>query len=76
MYTTADQKTQAIAALNMLVLVCPVFFLCRLVEDLELGRVLLFPIDDRQSRLDGQDHVSCVSESRGVKTSAHRLHYS
>ncbi|XP_067085682.1 chromodomain-helicase-DNA-binding protein 1-like isoform X3 [Osmerus mordax] len=28
------------------------------MKDLELGRVLLFPIDDRQSRLDGQDHLA------------------
>lgn len=30
------------------------------VSDLELGNVLLFPIDDKQSRLDGQDQVGSV----------------
>lgn len=29
------------------------------LSDLDLGNVLFFPIDDKQSRLDGQDHVSC-----------------
>jgi len=28
------------------------------VADLELGNVLLFPIDDKQSRLSGRDYVS------------------
>ena len=27
------------------------------VSDLDIGNVLLFPIDDKQSRLDGQDQV-------------------
>lgn len=31
-----------------------------LVSDLDLGNVLLFPIDDKQSRLDGQDQVESV----------------
>lgn len=30
-----------------------------LLSDLDLGNVLLFPIDDKQSRLDGQDQVGC-----------------
>lgn len=30
------------------------------VSDLDLGNVLLFPIDDKQSRLDGQDQVESV----------------
>lgn len=30
------------------------------VSDLELGHVLLFPINDKQSRLDGHDQVSFV----------------
>lgn len=34
-----------------------------LPADLELGHVLLFPIDDKQSRPDGQDQVSCGDES-------------
>lgn len=29
------------------------------LSDLDLGNVLFFPIDDKQSRSDGQDHVSC-----------------
>lgn len=33
------------------------------VSDLELGHVLLFPIDDKESRMDGQDQVSVISES-------------
>ncbi|XP_041696684.1 chromodomain-helicase-DNA-binding protein 1-like isoform X1 [Coregonus clupeaformis] len=30
------------------------------MKDLELGSVLLFPVDDKQSRLDGQDQVALV----------------
>lgn len=30
------------------------------VSDLDIGNVLLFPIDDKQSRLDGQDQVDSV----------------
>ncbi|XP_072294945.1 chromodomain-helicase-DNA-binding protein 1-like [Eucyclogobius newberryi] len=30
------------------------------MKDLELGNVLLFPIDDKQSRLDGQDQLALV----------------
>uniref|UniRef100_A0A8C2ALB5 Chromodomain helicase DNA binding protein 1-like n=1 Tax=Cyprinus carpio TaxID=7962 RepID=A0A8C2ALB5_CYPCA len=36
------------------------------MEDLELGNVLLFPIDDKQSRLSGRDYVS----QQAVYTSA------
>lgn len=31
------------------------------VSDLDLGNVLLFPIDDKQSRLNGQDRVGSAS---------------
>ncbi|KAK6313622.1 hypothetical protein J4Q44_G00150810 [Coregonus suidteri] len=31
------------------------------MKDLELGSVLLFPVDDKQSRLDGQDQVALVA---------------
>lgn len=34
-----------------------------LPADLELGHVLLFPIDDKQSRPDGQDQVSLSDET-------------
>uniref|UniRef100_A0A665T2P1 Chromodomain helicase DNA binding protein 1-like n=1 Tax=Echeneis naucrates TaxID=173247 RepID=A0A665T2P1_ECHNA len=30
------------------------------MKDLELGNVLLFPIDDKQSRLDGQDQLALI----------------
>ena len=37
--------------------VTPAILRVNCVSDLDLGNVLLFPIDDKQSRLDGQDQV-------------------
>uniref|UniRef100_A0A4W5L3R5 Uncharacterized protein n=1 Tax=Hucho hucho TaxID=62062 RepID=A0A4W5L3R5_9TELE len=34
------------------------------MKDLELGSVLLFPVDDKQSRLDGQDQVSIAEMTK------------
>lgn len=38
------------------------------MKDLELGHVLLFPIDDKQSRLDGQDHLALAVTQHRDKT--------
>ncbi|XP_024135189.1 chromodomain-helicase-DNA-binding protein 1-like [Oryzias melastigma] len=37
------------------------------MKDLELGSVLLFPIDDKQSRLDGQDQLALIVAQRRDK---------
>lgn len=37
------------------------------MDDLELGNVLLFPIDDKQSRLSGRDHLALIVAQRRDK---------
>ncbi|XP_071202774.1 chromodomain-helicase-DNA-binding protein 1-like isoform X1 [Salvelinus alpinus] len=47
------------------------------MKDLELGSVLLFPVDDKQSRLDGQDQVALiVSQQRARDNSLSGIHLS
>ena len=43
--------------------VTPAILRVNCVSDLDLGNVLLFPIDDKQSRLDGQDQVGTRPEA-------------
>ncbi|KAG7326159.1 hypothetical protein KOW79_009560 [Hemibagrus wyckioides] len=38
------------------------------MEDLELGNVLLFPVDDKQSRLSGRDHLALIVAQRRDKS--------
>uniref|UniRef100_A0A8C5CVN9 Chromodomain helicase DNA binding protein 1-like n=1 Tax=Gadus morhua TaxID=8049 RepID=A0A8C5CVN9_GADMO len=47
------------------------------MKDLDLGNVLLFPIDDKQSRLDGQDQVALiVAQQRDRSNNLSGIHLS
>uniref|UniRef100_A0A674C1R6 Chromodomain helicase DNA binding protein 1-like n=1 Tax=Salmo trutta TaxID=8032 RepID=A0A674C1R6_SALTR len=47
------------------------------MKDLKLGSVLLFPVDDKQSRLDGQDQVALiVAQHRARDNSLSGIHLS
>uniref|UniRef100_A0A8K9UZS4 Chromodomain helicase DNA binding protein 1-like n=1 Tax=Oncorhynchus mykiss TaxID=8022 RepID=A0A8K9UZS4_ONCMY len=56
---------------------CKQYELAGKMKDLELGSVLLFPVDDKQSRLDGQDQVALiVAQQRARDNSLSGIHLS